>query len=835
MESTRLNGNYAAAAPAVSGLPPALAALGEYRQFIVWRSEPPRVASDGKTWSAARLRKAGYSDAQIEALPEGKGKPAKVPQNRHATSAGDPHSPDNWQSYAEAVALASERGAAYAVGFVLTAADPFVCIDVDDCREGTDWSALAMRIASMLPGAGCERSISGRGLHLWARYSGDAFPGRKNTKLNLEIYTRERFIALGDTATATGDAGTLYGPEIDAIRAQYFPETNGTGQGGRSAEWTTEPLGGDPIADDAALIAAARRSRPSVDAVLGDGATFEQLWSVDADALSRAFPPAEHRMDGGGFDASSADYSLAVRLAFWTGGDCERVLRLMEQSALRREKWERPDYLRATIAGAVATQAQSGRWYEGKQPATSTAPGPSADAQSDSEGKSGEGMADTLAGPGGEATELSVSRMIEAGYTGHHCYSPERKQWYVRGTGELWTPDAGDTAIRVLIRAHMDAMRTRGLQKGSNIGGILTHLRSGPLTYSGTWDADAELCGLPDNRVLDLSTGETRAATADDRISRKLGAVPVAGSPVRWLRFLSETVPEGEETAYTAWLQAWTGYTLTGHTRERKFVFLSGTGGNGKSVFLDTLKAALGEYAALMPKALLGGREAHPEWLTRCDGPRMAYLEEVEPGAKWRSSDLKNLTGGGSITARQMNKGSYDFRPSAKLVVAGNERPALKRVDPAIRDRLVFLEFNRRPAQPDLKLTEKLRGELGQIMSWAVAGAVRYLRDGLPALPDSAQRAALAYLANEDHFGRFLGDRFECDVRGFVTNTELRMEHQTWCVAEGITPWSVKAIRNELSNRKMDGLKLDHKRNGTRGVLGLSRKFPNPSGPVAGP
>jgi primase-polymerase (primpol)-like protein len=49
-------------------------------------------------------------------------------------------------------------------------------------------------------------------------------------------------------------------------------------------------------------------------------------------------------------------------LAFWTGGDRERIERLFDQSGLVREKWwSRADYRERTIANAVRS---TGEFYE---------------------------------------------------------------------------------------------------------------------------------------------------------------------------------------------------------------------------------------------------------------------------------------------------------------------------------------------------------------------------------------------------------------------------------------------------------------------------------------
>jgi primase-polymerase (primpol)-like protein len=120
---------------------------------------------------------------------------------------------------------------------------------------------------------------------------------------------------------------------------------------GDAAEWTSGPVPEwrGPV-DDSELIRRALRSQSSA-AAFGGRASFADLWTGNVEALSRAYPDAVRP-----YDASSADAALAAHLAFWTGANCERIDRLMRQSALARDKWEREDYLPRTILAAAGRQ-----------------------------------------------------------------------------------------------------------------------------------------------------------------------------------------------------------------------------------------------------------------------------------------------------------------------------------------------------------------------------------------------------------------------------------------------------------------------------------------------
>ena len=264
----------------------------------------------------------------------------------------------NWMTYeAAAVAAAScslKFNGDYRVGFVLTPQSKLFVLDIDGAlTPDNQWHPLVGKLRAALPKAAVEVSSSYRGLHCWGRYEGPE-PEHGCTAVlegvKIELYTSGRFIALGDQTTAVGDASADCTTEFHHLIATYFPADSKA----VDTEWSCGPVAQwrGPV-DDAELIQRAMNSRSTASA-FGSKASFADLWLANEQMLSVSYPDG----NGRAYDASAADAALAQHLAFYTGNDCERIRRIMGQSALVRDKWERSDYLQRTILGSVARQGE---------------------------------------------------------------------------------------------------------------------------------------------------------------------------------------------------------------------------------------------------------------------------------------------------------------------------------------------------------------------------------------------------------------------------------------------------------------------------------------------
>lgn len=179
-------------------------------------------------------------------------------------------------------------------------------------------------------------------------------------------------------------------------------------------------------------------------------------------------------------------------------------------------------------------------------------------------------------------------------------------------------------------------------------------------------DRDPDLLNVA-NGTLDLRTGTLRPHDRRDWLTRlaPVPYLPDAACP-RWEAFLHRAMAGNERLI--AFLQKAVGYSLTGHVNEQVLLLLYGVGANGKSTFLETLRALLADYSAIADfnTFLKRDSEGARNDLARLVGTRFVSAVEAEAGKPLAEALVKQLTGGDTITARFLFKEFFDFRPQFK-------------------------------------------------------------------------------------------------------------------------------------------------------------------------
>jgi len=262
------------------------------------------------------------------------------------------------------------------------------------------------------------------------------------------------------------------------------------------------------------------------------------------------------------------------------------------------------------------------------------------------------------------------------------------------------------------------------------------------------------------NGTTDLRTGETRKATQSDLITRCAGVAydPAAKAPT-WLSCMNTWM--GENPEVVPYLQIAVGYCLTGITREQCLHVMYGHGANGKSTFVNTILAMLGDYATQADAGtiMLKRDDKIRNDVARLAGVRFVGVTELEDGQRLAESLVKSMTGGDRIVARFLFHEDFEYTPQFKLWLSGNHLPQIRGTDHAIWRRIRLIPFTVTIPEEDrdLQLPAKLRDELPGILNWALEGCRLWQRDGLNP-PESVMAATGQYREEQDTLAIFIAD-----------------------------------------------------------------------------
>lgn len=429
-------------------------------------------------------------------------------------------------------------------------------------------------------------------------------------------------------------------------------------------------------------------------------------------------------------------------------------------------------------------------------------------------------------------TEDSVALAYVELYGDDVRYDHQAKQWFV-WTGSVWRPDE----IRVVYATMRTLARdvSKGLDESvqKNFGrsafarGVEHHAKADRTiaVTSKRWDRDQYVLGTPSG-IVDLRSGKLKQAAREAFVTKQTAVGPnnTAHCP-RWKAFLKEVT--GGDVDLVEMLHLWTGYVLTGDTKEETLVFMLGDGGNGKTVFINVISRLLGDYAtvAAMQTLMASKYDRHPEDLASLAGARLVTASETAKGRRWDEAHLKLLTGGNEIRARKMRQNSWTYRPEFKLTIEGNHVPQLSNVTDAIRRRLLIVPFAYKPEKVDRDLERKLESEWPGILRWAIDGALQWQRRGLPR-PKALIEATNSYLGEQDLVGNWLAD--QCIIRLgdrsiFESSSALYASWASYVRERGDDPGSQRTFNDSLRAAGVSGpeqIRAIH----TKGLRGIKLK-----------
>lgn len=232
------------------------------------------------------------------------------------------------------------------------------------------------------------------------------------------------------------------------------------------------------------------------------------------------------------------------------------------------------------------------------------------------------------------------------------------------------------------------------------------------------------------NGTLEIETGRFRDFSENDfcSIIMDYDYDPAARCPV-WEHFIEDVTDE--EPRRQEILQFMAGYVLMNDCRFQKIFLLIGSGGNGKSVYMEIIQKLFGSdnVTHVEPTGLAAEfqRIRLKDSLLNIGSDINSDFSRGEI-REW----LLKIADGTSIQACYKGMNHIDFIPRCKLVYACNAMPTAEIVN-GLNRRMQFVDFpcqyvetpdpaNPKQKQRDIDIINKLDAELPGIFNWAYAG-----------------------------------------------------------------------------------------------------------------
>ena len=300
-----------------------------------------------------------------------------------------------------------------------------------------------------------------------------------------------------------------------------------------------------------------------------------------------------------------------------------------------------------------------------------------------------------------------------------------------------------------------------------------------PLFYDGTFeqklDSNNYLIGF-ENGVYDLDENIFRDGRPDDNITLSTKHNYTKWSEKNPLNkqifgFFETIFPNEAVRKY--FINA-LSTCVSGETKEEKLYILTGSGSNGKSLTMDLMFSALGDYYMSCPISIITRKrgqsnETSPEKV-RMKGKHCGVFQEADDGEKVNVGVMKEFTGGDKVLVRDLFKGStemIEFKPQMKFFLTCNQLPPVPSNDDGTWRRLRVIEFiskfvDKDPTGPneflkDNTLKQKIEQWGATLISWLIHiyqteyKSLRVLED-----PEEVMIATTQYKMTNDFYTEYI-------------------------------------------------------------------------------
>ncbi len=241
----------------------------------------------------------------------------------HTGKFAESDNPETWADFDTACKYAKENGGV-CLAYALEWDSDIACIDLDGCmQENGDFSEIAQQAFNAANGSYAEKSVSGKGLHIFGKTKGADLRSFSKDK-TMEYYQGGHFIAMTGDNYGSSELRSFDTPEMQTVLESKLE---------KRTPWVNTGMGVEGLSS------------------MGDREMLDKAFAAkNGDTVKRLYNGEDLRGNH-----SNSDMSLMNYLAFWSNHDIDQMLRVFSTSGLYRADKAQSYYEHTAIKAVKGT------------------------------------------------------------------------------------------------------------------------------------------------------------------------------------------------------------------------------------------------------------------------------------------------------------------------------------------------------------------------------------------------------------------------------------------------------------------------------------------------
>jgi putative DNA primase/helicase len=292
-----------------------------------------------------------------------------------------------------------------------------------------------------------------------------------------------------------------------------------------------------------------------------------------------------------------------------------------------------------------------------------------------------------------------------------------------------------------------------------------------------------------------------------------------------WLKFLDSIFANDcDKKQKIECIQQFAGLCMTTEMKYQKAMFLSGSGANGKGVFLETIRSILAPSSVNISLQDL----KDPTITINMIGKTFAFDGDMTKNGGIDDGIFKKTVAGEEIRMKTLYKNPISSKPQCKIMVAGNSLPRVQDTSKGYFRRWIIIKFGECfIGREDRNITKKLLNERDGIFNWMVEGLKSLDKQGYITEPISSDAEISEYNNMASSIHSFFSENVDItgDPSTSVGGKELYKAYLSHCIESNLRPISKQSFFKEFEE-KFDAV-VQFDRNKCKVFIGIKLKSDN--------